>query len=169
MNRYLEKGIKGYVSYQLRAEAYLKDNAQYDDVLVLEFNPQKIDFALLACDVIPKLIDAFQAYRAVMSSTNLALTDWPKIVEMTHSTGRDVDGRDGVFRITALNYWDKTLCQRAFGMTPAKIIQQLSTAVSKAEILNDGAYVVSLTGISDPEEQAMLDMFLRKKFNLSLS
>lgn len=169
LNRHLAKGLKGFVSYQLRAATYLKDNAQYDDILVLEFNPNKIDYALLVFDVFPKLINAFQAYRAVITSMNLAMEDWQTVVEKVNATGRDVDGRDGVFRISAVNFWDNLLCKRAFGMTPSEIVQRLSVSVPKAAILNDGAYVVSITSISNSGELATLDQHLRGALGISLS
>lgn len=142
LDRHLGKGVRGYVTYQLRSEKYLEDRAQYDDVFFVEFNSKKVDYGVLVFDAIPSLIKAFGAYRAAIRHMDIALEDWQIVAEIINTTGKDIDGRDGVYRINAVNYWDEILCKRAFNKEPIEIVQRLSALVPRAEMLNGGAYVV---------------------------
>jgi hypothetical protein len=136
------KGIKGFVTYQLRSEKYLEDRAQFDDIFIAEFRADKVNFRVLAFDVLPSLITAFGAYRAAVRNVSLAIEDWPVVAETVEATGKDVDGRDGVYRINGVNFWDETLCERAFGRKPVEIVNRLSSLVPIAQIVDGGAYIV---------------------------
>jgi hypothetical protein len=136
------KGIKAHLTYQLRSEKYLMDNAQYDDVFFAEFDSGKVDFMSVALDFIPYFVRSFDAYRAAIRDVDIALEDWQYILNKIRETGKDVDGRDGVYRFHAVNYWDRELCQRAFQKTPEEIVRRLSGLVIKAEVMNGGAYII---------------------------
>jgi len=111
------RGCKSYISYKLRNKEYLQDNAQYDDYLIIEFKFKDQDFSVFLERVLPSYIRAFNCYRASIINCNLALQDWPEIVEQCNSTGRDINGRDGVYRINEINFFDRELCKRAFNLT----------------------------------------------------
>jgi hypothetical protein len=142
LNRFFGKGVKGYVTYAARSAAYLADTGEYDDYLIAEFNPARFDFGVLVDQVFPALILAFRAYRGAVFNDELALDDWGTIVETVNRTGIDVDGRGGVYRVNAMNFWDDDLCQRAFHKTSTEVVRLLGPLVPKAELLSGGAYVV---------------------------
>jgi hypothetical protein len=135
--------IKGYVAYPLRKDTYLDaDNAQFDDILIIEFAPSKIDYGDFVRTVFPRYVDAFDAYRAVVKEESTVAEDWPEIVQRVRASGKDIDGRDGVHRISAVNYYDSLLCQRAFGRSPAQIVARLKGAVEDVVEFRNGVLLV---------------------------
>ena len=72
--------------------------------------------------VFPQYIKAFGAYRAALHDWSVTRSDWPMVVAACEATKKDVNGRDGVFRINAANYFDRELCSRAFGKSPKEIL-----------------------------------------------
>lgn len=108
----LGKGIAGHITYSLRHEDYLRDNAQYDDSLILEFDPKKIDVTVIPEVLIPALVSSFNAYRVSVEDIDLAMSDWEAIKEMVEKTGCDVNGRHGVFRFSPMGFYDRALVLR---------------------------------------------------------
>lgn len=162
LSQNLEKILKGYVTYQLRSNHYLEDKAQYDDVLFFEFNLKKINYLDLVSEIIPAYIRAFGAYRAAIRNMDLALEDWPTVVEIANKTGKDIDGRDGVYRFNAVNFWDETLCLRAFGKMPSEISKILSSSEIKSEIVSGGAYTFLANEFPDIESLRLIDLKIKK-------
>lgn len=162
LNQHLEKTIKGYATYQLRSSHYLEDKAQYDDVLFFEFDSKKINYLDLVSEVIPAYIKAFGAYRAAIRNMDLALEDWPTVAEITDQTGKDIDGRDGVYRINSVNFWDETLCLRAFKKTPHEILAILSNSGIKSEVINNGVYNICAHEFLDIESLRAIDRAIKK-------
>jgi hypothetical protein len=157
ISQVLGKGFNGEIVYQLRSESYLRDAAQFDDNLGIEFNPKKIEFSILVNQVLPILIDAFDCYRATIYEKTIARRDWREIVKHCRDSGSDVNGRDGVFRINAVNYFDRELCLRAFGLSPEEIESKLTGNVEKVEIIGDGVYILVTSDVLNSEEIEQLD------------
>jgi len=67
LDKAFDQIIKGRLTYVLRSDNYLEDEAQYDDTIFAEFDPKKVDFADIVMRVLPKYIDAFECYRATCS------------------------------------------------------------------------------------------------------
>lgn len=141
LNKGLGKGLRGYVQYALRKAAYLEDAAQFDDFIVVVFNARGRDYEQLAREVFPPLIQAFGAYRANVYNVAKRSDDWSNVVDQCRATGRDIDGRDGVYAISALNYFDRLLCKRAFETTPEHLVEKLQRRALSASLFNDGAIV----------------------------
>src|SRR5262249_49557371 len=139
-------GEMSYVRYAFRSEKYLRDNAQYDDYAIIPFIPSRPGAAerlrALFHEVLPAYVEAFDCYRARVYDLDIRMADWTRVVELSNSTGRDVDGRDGAYRIHPGNYFDRELCRRAFGAEPAKIIERLQGKVEKVSALGDGVLLV---------------------------
>ncbi|MGX5174224.1 hypothetical protein ACUR5C_09415 [Aliikangiella sp. IMCC44653] len=161
LNKVLGKGLKGEIVYQLRSKEYLRDTAQYDDNLAIEFNPEKVDFSDLVQRVFPMLVDAFESYRATIYDKTLARSDWMDIVKQVRETGRDVNGRDGVYRINAVNYFDKELCQRSFTLSPEQIVERLDSKVEAVSLLNDGVLLIYNSKPLERSEHESIDSIIR--------
>ena len=58
------------------------------------------------------------------------------------ATKKDVNGRDGVFRIHAANYFDRELCSRAFWKNPKQIVDCLNNHVDSVSEFDDGVLIV---------------------------
>ncbi|MBC8787411.1 hypothetical protein [Pseudomonas fluorescens] len=152
LDKFLPKGIKGRIAYSLRSERYLEDDAQFDDSIFIEFSNAKIDYLDLLKRIFPAYVEAFGAYRAALHDWSVTRSDWPAVVAACDATKKDVNGRDGVFRINAANYFDEKLCLRAFGKSPQQIINRLKGHVEEASELAGGVLiVVSYTPLTTSE------------------
>lgn len=152
LDKWLPKGVKGRISYALRNEKYLEDDAQFDDSLFVEFSNAKVDYSDLLKRIFPAYADAFGAYRAALHDWSVTRSDWPAVVAACDATKKDVNGRDGIFRINAANYFDKELCLRAFGKNPQQVVSCLQGHVEEVSELAGGALiVVSYTPLSTSE------------------
>ena len=152
LDKWLPKGVKGRISYAFRNEKYLENDAQFDDSLFIEFSNAKIYYSDLLKRIFPAYADAFGAYRAALHDWSVTRGDWPAVVAACDATKKDVNGRDGVFRINAANYFDKELCLRAFEKTPQQVVSCLQGHVEEVSELAGGALiVVSYTPLSTSE------------------
>jgi hypothetical protein len=142
LDKLLPSGVKGRISYALRNQHYLEDDAQFDDTLFIEFAGGKVDCPDLIKRVFPQYIKAFGAYRAALHDWRVTRSDWPMVVAACEATKKDVNGRDGVFRINAANYFDRELCSRAFGKSPKQIVDCLSNHVESVSEFDDGVLIV---------------------------
>jgi hypothetical protein len=153
---------KASVVYRLRKASYLEDAAQFDDYLIAEFNPDKIDFARLALEAFPAYIGAFECYRAGIFDTETANADWRVVAEKSEETGKDINGRDGVYRIKPVNFFDRVLCKRAFNRTPEQIKKALTGHVERVELLHDGVYIVASSRVLPEADVLKIDAELRR-------
>lgn len=142
LDKLLPSGVKGRISYALRNPKYLEDDAQFDDTLFIEFAGGKVDCPDLIKRVFPQYIKAFGAYRAALHDWSVTRSDWPMVVAACEATKKDVNGRDGVFRIHAANYFDRELCSRAFGKNPKQIVDCLNNHVDSVSEFDDGVLIV---------------------------
>jgi len=92
--------------------------------------------------IFPAYVEAFGAYRAALHDWSVTRSDWPAVVAACDATKKDVNGREGVFRINAANYFDEKLCLRAFGKSPQQIINCLKGHVEETSELAGGVLIV---------------------------
>jgi len=142
LDKLLPVGVKGRISYALRDQKYLEDDAQFDDTLFIEFTASKVDYSGLLKVVFPRYIKAFGSYRSALHDWSVTRSDWPLVVEACEATKKDVNGRDGVFRINAANYFDKELCFRAFGKGPRELVDLICDYVEEVREFEDGVLIV---------------------------
>lgn len=147
------RGEKSYINYQLRSPAYLKDQSKFDDTLFVRAKKRDVDVAVLMREVFPAYIDMFSCYKATISDPEKRLSDWDDIVELCEKTGKDVDGRDGVYRIHPANFFDRELCRRAFGLTPEDIAGRLDGKVDTVRLLGDGVLIVCAPEFLPPDDE----------------
>lgn len=146
------RGLRSYISYPLRSRDYLRDDAQFDDVLVIEFKPAEADLSYFVETVLPRYIEAFDCYRATVANRAVAREDWSTIVEQVNATGKDVNGRDGVYRINEINFFDRELCRRSFGLKPEQITERLQGQVERVSLFRDGVLLVCSSTLLSSED-----------------
>lgn len=161
LNKVLGQGLKGQIVYQLRKQNYLRDLAQFDDTFSIEFDPRNVDYKSLITQAFPALVNAFECYRATIYSKSLARHDWRDIIRLTRSTSSDVNGRDGIYRINAVNFFDRDLCNRAFGLDPEQIVRRLDGRVEKVMEFSNGVLLVVSSDVLDEAKIGLIDTRVR--------
>ncbi|WP_439850326.1 hypothetical protein ACTACG_21560 [Pseudomonas syringae] len=142
LDKFLPKGVKGRLTYMLRNEKYLKDDAQYDDTCFIEFDSGKIDLQDFTNEIFTTYIKAFKCYRATLHDWSITRNDWPVVVETGEKLGKDINCRDGIYRINLINYFDETLCQKAFGMSACEIAKRLKNHAKTATEFESGLLLI---------------------------
>lgn len=160
LNNILGKKFKGRITYMYRNQNYLEDNAQYDDNIFIEFNPGKVDYNEMV-KILISYVSAFECYRATIHNWAITKSDWPQVTEYCNTTGKDINGRDGVYRINAINYFDRELCMRAFGLSPEEIINKLNGKVENIFFLNDGVFLIYKSNPLNREGHERVDNTIR--------
>lgn len=139
----LEFGIRGAISYASRLPKAIADSARSDDSLTFQLDTTAVNFESFCRDIFPEIVKIFGAYRAaVVTDLNLDLDDFEDIVKEAQRTGKDVDGRDTVFRIYPVNYFDNTMCVRAFGISASEVVARLAGKIELADGLQSGALLM---------------------------
>jgi hypothetical protein len=161
LSAYIGPGIKATINYVFRGATYLRDEGHYDDCLFVEFEANT-EYRAFILGVFPAYVRAFGAYRAaIVLDEDLALQDWERVVELREATGKDVDGRDSVFRLGPVNYFDRELCRRAFGLAPEDVVRMVQGRVESASMLLDGVFIVGSSQLLDRETLGKLNKVLR--------
>ncbi|GHA22486.1 hypothetical protein GCM10008090_35260 [Arenicella chitinivorans] len=164
----LVKGVEGALSYASRLEGSVIDKATSDDILILTVDLDLIDFKEFSCHTFPKIIGAFNPYRAsIVTDLDLDLDDFEDIVGRVQKTGKDVDGRDSVYRFCAANFFDSEMCNRAFGLTPQKVVTALQKSLVYADLIFGGALMIlSISPLVGKDLLAADEMIKRELSNL---
>lgn len=136
----LENGIRGAISYASRLKGGLIDKAISDDVLTLKINAA--DYEWFGQEIFAKIVLAFEPYRAGMiSDLDQDLDDFEDIVNESRRTGLDVDGRDTIFRIQPISYFDDILCCRAFCINSDEALGRMSREGIQASKVYSGVLI----------------------------
>lgn len=158
------KGIRtARVIYTLRGKpAYTdEDVAARDDSVLLEFTPQLVDVSQLADAVLPTLVSSFRAYRARISVPEIVSEEFELRQALSRASTKDIGGRDSVFRIWQLNYWDEELCRRAWNLTAAEVVERLHRRIERAALWCGGAYLIISTARLSVAEVRAIDGRIR--------
>lgn len=164
LSKVLPKGCNGYMCYSFRGKDYLIDAGRVDDSINISFYPQKIDYPLLVNQLFPQIVQAFGCYRATIKDDDLIPGEFDIISDMVISgraNGLDIDGRDTVYRINAVNFYDSVLCMRAFGLTPQQILERLQGHVEQVSLLGNGVLIIYSSTILDDAEFKQIDSKIR--------
>ena len=135
ISKLLGKGISGRVYYVYRRE--LEDLGMHDDFLDMSFNPEKVDYKQLVCEVLPTIIIAFNAYFVEVGDTEFCHVDFDA------ESAAGGDSRSRVYRIRPVFFLDNILCDRAFGLQPDVIARRIENYVEKVMFINNGIYTVA--------------------------
>lgn len=150
---FLNTGLSGAISYSARYPMGMTDKAMFDDVLTLEVDEKALDYREFSLSVFELVVSCFRCYRAsIVHDLDLDLDDYDQVIEMSQSLRIDVDGRDSVFRVHPVNYFDEQLCQRAFRLGAAEVVQRLQNQVELVKCVGDGVLVI-VTGALVPRRE----------------
>ena len=119
----LVSGLGGQVLYAPRFAGYLsRDIAQSDDFIWLRLDTEEADHVRFCSATLPRLIEVFGSYRAAARTDDaVKLADFDITRVQSQKTGRNIDGRDSVYRIWPVCFFDDLLCRRAFGIGAAEV------------------------------------------------
>jgi hypothetical protein len=141
----LAPGLHGQIMYQGRFEGYLRrDIAAVDDFLSLtEIDLQEVDYPRFCAVTIPSLIEIFTPYRgAIETDQDVATADWHVTCEQSQRTHRNIDGRDSVYRIWPVCFFDEELCRRSFNLTAKEVVNRAGPECEDAYMLAGGAFLL---------------------------
>jgi hypothetical protein len=144
LRKSLVPGLKGEILYAARLAGYLdRDVATSDDFLMLRLDTEKVDYKKFCSETFIDLINILQPYRAdLQTDESVGLADWEIVCDQSKKTGRNIDGRDSVFRIWPVNFFDDLLCRRSFGIGAEEVVRRASPECERAEVLNGGAFLL---------------------------
>jgi len=163
----LGTGITGRATFSYRAQANLRDVASHDDSLVVEFDARKKDWRDLVCIALPSYVHAMCAYVGSVYRWEESSDEWEKSSAISRSTGKDIDGRDGFFRIGPLSFMDRELCRRGCnGMTPEQIVVKLTGTVPDVRLFEDGVLIVAADHFPEQREIIATDRAIRERLGL---
>lgn len=163
----LPDGLSAAMSFCPR-RSISSDHGMFDDVLSLEMKEGDERYAALVSQVLPRLVTAFGAYRAqIVINEDLDLADFDEICEIAERTGRDVDGRDGVFRIGVANFFDDELCRRTFGLSADVVYERLASYVASAVLVASGVYFVVSDSLLDDAALKDIDVRVRRLLDVT--
>lgn len=115
---------------------YLKDSAEFDDVVGFSIDPIEMDFRTFAYDVFPRLMSAFDGYYGEIADEQFIMTD------LERRRALQIDARFSIYRLAPVTLISEQLCRRAFGMTPSEVVQRLSGAVEHVSLNDSGVFLI---------------------------
>lgn len=153
LSPFLSSGLRGAISYASRVPSVVVDKSMSDDVMTIRVDASALDESIFPRKCFLEIVSLFSAYRAsVVMDLDSDLDDFEKIVQESVRTGLDIDGRDSVFRISAVNFFDDELCLRAFGISAAKVVSGLDGMIEKAALHSGGAFLLLSSDLRQSSE-----------------
>ena len=149
----LRAGLSGQASYCARFAGYVsRDVGASDDYLAFRIDTVKMNCASFCSETLPEIIEVFRPYRVEVETNNdLAMADWEITRELSRETGRDLAGRDLMYRIWPVCYIDDLLCQRSFGIGAEEVVRRAAPECERATLLCGGAFLIVTSEIvTDP-------------------
>lgn len=137
----LGKSIRARAIYLYRHPGLAKDIGMNDDFIDMSFNPEKVDYQSLVREALPLYIEAFDGHLAEIKDDGFTYIDF----DAWQASGKD--GRNGVYRVAPVAFFDRLLCQRAFVLSPEQIADRLSGRIEEVRLIHDGVYLI---GSSEP-------------------
>ncbi|WP_412545983.1 hypothetical protein [Maricaulis sp. MIT060901] len=151
------------IQYQLRKDTYLRDEALYDDLLLIQVNARDIDVSAICHQVFVPFLDWFSPYRArVTLNPALNRQDWTSICALSRESGLDVNGRDSVFRIYPWFFIDRELCLRSFQREPEELVATEVESGLRIEV-HSGGLLFSMNKLLCFDEETLNSIDLRAK------
>ncbi len=157
--------LRATIDYVYRSAEYDEDHATLDDRMLFQLDAASASDATyreLALVGFPGYVRAFSPYRGhVMTDAELAIHEWRETSEISREIGKRVTGRDNVWRIEPVSYFDRELCRRAFSLAPEDITSRLSGNIERVEMIGDGVLIVATSAIVDRDELLAIDARIR--------
>ena len=162
----LENAFASQVSYTARFPNQISsDRGMYDDFMILTINTEKTDCAAFCRETLPKLLDIFGAYLAKLETDKqIVLEDHDERVELYRRTRQRRDSRSFIRRMWPVNFFDDTLCRRAFGIGAEDVVHRAAPECEHAEHMLGGAFLLVTTDIvtGRPALDALHDRVMRR-------
>jgi hypothetical protein len=167
LRKALRDGLSGQVVYMARFAGYLsKDVARADDHLRIRLDTDKIDYASFCGETLPRLISIFGSYRGyVEPDAKVRAADWEIVRQQSRKTGRDVDGRDGIFRIWPVCWFDGELSRRAFGISAEEAVRRVAPECERAETIAGCAFLIVTSAVVVGPNLDVLDARIRSRLS----
>jgi hypothetical protein len=149
LRKSLRDGLSGQVVYMPRFAGYLsKDESKADDTLRIRLDTDKVDYAAFCIETLPRLITIFESYRGhVETDAKVRAADWEIVRQQSRKTGRNIDGRDSIFRIWPVCWFDGELSRRAFGITAEEAVRRASPECERAGLIAGCASLIVTSAI----------------------
>lgn len=152
LSPYLIKPVTAEIHYASRFPSAIVDKAMSDDILIMRIDENAIHYEKFSGIIFEQIVHAFSAYKAsIILDPQIVIEDREEIVVAVQETGRDVNGRDGVFRFHAVNFFDDELCRRAFNLTPVEVEKRLGGHIQRVSVQDNGVLIIATTGLVDHE------------------
>lgn len=132
LRKNLAKGLAGRINYRFRGG--LRDEARFDDYLLVEFKPEKNDYPGLLEKGFFDFIECFEPYYGHVGNFDLNSED--------SDEKSKYDLRDHVFRLHQITFLDRELCQRTFKKSPEEIASLLEAKAHQVRLLNKGICII---------------------------
>jgi hypothetical protein len=135
LTKFFGDGVhRAMLNYRYRR--LLRDDGLSDDLLNITFDPAKVDVHRLVYTVIPRYVEAFDAY--LVEYFDDAMID----LAAQELKGVAVNPRSSVHRVGVVSFFDDLLCRRAFNLSPAEVMERLQGKVEHAQLLHGGVYLI---------------------------
>ncbi len=121
--------MKGFVHYYNRDCA--EDHGRCDDFLVIDFDPRDCEYDYVIRKMFPTAVQAFSPYLGLIAHQN----EWS-------SRKPFVETRSEVRQFDLVNYYDRELCRRAFGLTPIQLGNRLKPQACELKSDRKGTYLI---------------------------
>lgn len=120
-----------------------------EDYMTVEFNSAKneADLQYVFDQVIPLYIRSFGAFFAAVEDMDVLAEEEDEFWKSSDEERMQVRAQAGPRRqeclhIRQVNYWAGEQCNNYFGLTPEQVVGILSDHVARADVLEEGAYIV---------------------------
>jgi hypothetical protein len=125
------RGARGFVSYRFREG--LRNDSGCDDLIDLDFNPERVDFgALLAA--LPQYIAAFDPYFAYVADEEFGFLDFNR--------SRNMNYRVSVLRVSPICFLGGGLCVQSLGLSVGEVARRLAPKAESVSEIGGGVLVV---------------------------
>jgi hypothetical protein len=125
------RGVRGFVSYRFRGG--LRDHSGCDDLIDLDFNPERVDFGALFA-ALPQYVAAFEPYFASVGDEEFGFFDFNR--------SRNMNYRVTVLRVYPICFLGGALCVQALGMSGAEVARRLAPKAESVSEIGGGVLVV---------------------------
>ncbi len=126
------KHVRGRVVYRYRGAT--EDAGMYDDYLVLEFDPSRVDYPGLV-SVFDQYVEGFGAYRGHIGVSPESLDEL--------QAERQADLRHSIPRWYPVTFIDDELSRRALGVSARELTERLRHLTGEARLVVGGALLVA--------------------------
>lgn len=166
--KYPNKSIKFVGGYSLRGGLNaLAEKSRDDDFIWIGFSvPNKnISYDELIHVSLPEIIRYFGAYRTTLDLNEFyaaycggyiytddgvngfdaggnPVDNNEEFKTLSRNSDIDIDGRNNIFGLRPVQYWDRELCHAALNFGPEEVAIRLNGKVPKVELMERGVYVI---------------------------